>query len=94
MATKTTPSPMIGLLFGCKELKVTFGTETDWKAGKKQKTDVLFPDGHIEKRAILWFESFGNFAVAVIRVKGKLRKEFTTTTYIGDEPFYGIILKD
>jgi hypothetical protein len=39
MATKTTPSPMIGLLFGCKELKITFGTETDWKAGKKQRTD-------------------------------------------------------
>jgi len=37
MATKTTPSPMIGLLFGCKELKVTFGTETDWKAGKNQR---------------------------------------------------------
>jgi len=37
MATKTTPSPAMFLLFGCKELKVTFGTETDWKAGKNQR---------------------------------------------------------
>jgi len=37
MATKTTPSPTMFLLFGCKELKVTFGTESDWKAGKNQR---------------------------------------------------------
>lgn len=37
MATKTTPAPAMFLLFGCKQNKITFGTESDWKAGNNQK---------------------------------------------------------
>jgi hypothetical protein len=37
MATKTTERPAMFLLFGCKVHKITFGTESDFKAGKHQR---------------------------------------------------------
>lgn len=33
-ATYTTPAPTQFLIYGCRERKLKFGTETDWKAGK------------------------------------------------------------
>jgi len=63
--------------------------------GCKPKVKVLFPDDHIEERTVLFFESFGNFAVIWISLKGKKQSFFQDTK--GDENgktiFQGIILK-
>lgn len=63
--------------------------------GEKDQTKVLFPDGHIENRTILYYESFGNFAVCCISLKGKKLTSFQDSIYLPDgSEFIGIILKD
>ena len=69
-----------------------------YKNGEKERVKVLFPDGHIETRAILYYESFGNFAVTCISLKGKKKTFFQDECFIQDEDdnetlFRGIILK-
>jgi hypothetical protein len=66
--------------------------------GEKIKVSVLFPDGHIEKRTCLYFESFGNFAVTCISLKGKKQTFFQDEIFIQDNDdneiiFRGIVLK-
>jgi len=62
--------------------------------GYKPIVKVLFPSGKIEDRTILYFESFGNFAVTCISIKGKKRTFFQNSFITSDGEFIGIILKD
>lgn len=60
--------------------------------GKKDKTKVLFPDGHIEERTVLYYESFGNFATAAVKIKGKVSTYLMDSTFFPDgTEFRGII---
>ena len=66
-----------------------------YENGSKVKTKVLFPDGHVEERTILYYESFGNWAVAAVKIKGKTATYFMDSTYLADgSDFIGIILKE
>ena len=63
--------------------------------GQKDRTKVLFPDGHIENRTILYYESFGNFGVGCISLKGKKKTFLFDSTILPDNSeFKGIILKE
>jgi len=69
-----------------------------YKNREKERVKVLFPDGHIETRAVLYYEMFGNFAVTCISLKGKRKTFFQDECFIQDEDdneqlFRGIILK-
>lgn len=61
--------------------------------GEKERVRVLFPDGHIETRAILYCEAFGNWAVVCISLKGKKKKFFQKSIILPNgEIFDGIVL--
>lgn len=69
-----------------------------YKNGEKERVKVLFPDGHIETRAVLYYEMFGNFAVTAVKIKGKVKTYFQEQIFIQDEDdnerlFTGIVLK-
>jgi len=58
--------------------------------GKKSTTTIQLPNGKYETRTILWYESFGNFAVACISYKGIKATYFMNTLNNGE---VGIIIK-
>lgn len=65
-----------------------------YKNGEKERVRVLYPDGFVKTRAILYYESFGNFAVMCISVKGKMKKFLPGETFLPNgDLFRGIILK-
>ena len=66
--------------------------------GKKDKVKVLFPDGHEETRTVIYYESFGNFAVTAVKIKGKVKTYFQEQIFVQDEDdidrlFTGIVIK-
>ena len=61
--------------------------------GKKEKVKVLFPNGRIEERTILYYESFGNFGSVCVSIKGvKKTHLYSSTRLPNGEEFIGIIL--
>ena len=61
--------------------------------GVKDQVKVLFPDGHIETRTALYYESFGNFNSTSVKIKGKIATYLQDSVTLPDgTEFKGIIL--
>lgn len=55
--------------------------------GKKDQIVVRTPGGENHLRTVLYYESFGNFAVAAFSYKGKIERRFFTGEYMPENGF-------